>query len=115
MTLEEKAEEWVTEYVGQPIEVVRKINLAYHRNLKTAYIAGATENGIQWHDLRKDPNDLPQKVEDGRQISDTVWLHIHNWGTEEAYYDYSLKSWIVRCRVVSIPVIAWCEIPQFKE
>lgn len=25
-----------------------------------AYIAGATENGIQWHDLRKDPNDLPE-------------------------------------------------------
>jgi len=24
------------------------------------YVQGSTENGIQWHDLRKDPNDLPE-------------------------------------------------------
>lgn len=29
--------------------------------LVTMYMQGATENGIQWHDLRKDPNDLPKE------------------------------------------------------
>jgi len=29
--------------------------------IQDAYIAGATENSIQWHDLRKDPNDLPKE------------------------------------------------------
>lgn len=28
--------------------------------IEDAYIAGAIENGVQWHDLRKDPNDLPK-------------------------------------------------------
>lgn len=28
--------------------------------IEQAYIAGVTENGIQWHDLRKDQNDLPK-------------------------------------------------------
>ena len=84
-------------------------------DLRKAYIAGATENGIQWHDLREDPNDLPPMIEDERKISNTVWLHIHNWGTDEGYYDYIKCSWIVRCRIVDLNVIAWCEIPQFKE
>ena len=112
--LKQKAEESAYKNCPMPINW-NEIDVAERAGYIKGYIAGATENGIQWHDLRKDPNDLPQKVEDERQISDTVWIHIDNWGTEEGYYDYSLKSWIVRCRVVNIPVIAWCEIPQFKE
>ena len=108
MTLEEKAEEYKRQFYG-----VR--SLFSFSDIEQAYLTGAKENGVIWHDLRKDPNDLPQKVEDERQISDTVWIHIDNWGTEEGYYDYSSKSWIVRCRVVNISVIAWCEIPQFNE
>lgn len=81
----------------------------------TETLAGLHEGQPKWHDLRKDPNDLPQKVEDERQISDTVWIHIHNWGTEEGHYDYRKCNWIVRCRIVNLDVIAWCEIPQFKE
>ena len=69
----------------------------------------------QWHDFRKDPNDLPPMIRDERKISNNVWLHIHNWGTEEGYYDYRKCSWIVRCRIVDLDVVAWYEIPQFKE
>ena len=75
----------------------------------------AKSYSVQWHDLRKNPEDLPPMIKDERKISDTVWLHIHNWGTEEAYYDYRKCSWIVRCRIVDLDVIAWCEIPVFGE
>ena len=114
--IEKKADEALDKRMGTICYIKRdNVQIPYTDGYKDGYLAGAKENGIQWHDLRKDPNDLPQKVEDERQISDTVWIHIDNWGTEEGYYDYSLKSWIVRCRIVNLDVIAWCEIPQFKE
>ena len=51
--LKQKAEEWVAKYVEQSVEVVRKVALRHYKHLQTAYIAGATENGVQWHDLKK--------------------------------------------------------------
>ena len=33
-------------------------------NYIALYIAGATENGLVWHDLREDPNDLPKEKKD---------------------------------------------------
>ena len=117
--LKKKAEEYVIKNVCENCSRCQSkgyIGCDTYRFAKKTYIDSAEENGIEWHDLRKDPNDLPKKVEDEIQLySDTVWIHINNWGTEEGYYDYSLKSWIVRCRVVYFPVIAWCEIPTFKE
>ena len=67
-----------------------------------SYIAGAIENGIQWHDLRKDPNDLPKDS----------GLFIIHWkvGTLNHYMIY--KGTI---KEPHKDVIAWCEIPQFKE
>lgn len=79
------------------------------------FLAGFKAGKPKWHDLKKNPNDLPPMIEDERKISNMVWLHIHNWGTEEAYYDYRKCSWIVRCRIVNLDVIAWCEIPEFME
>ena len=70
-------------------------------DLIAMYVAGAIENGIQWHDLRKDPNDLPDNYR-------YVWT---NKGG--AYYDIECKSWNDGDSWVS-GVIAWCE-PQFKE
>ena len=74
--------------------------------IKYAYIAGATENGIQWHDLRKDPNDLPKKegcylvkVDDGKNdIYETDNFYLDDY-CFVLYGKY---------------VIAWCEIPQFN-
>ncbi len=53
-----KEKGWVDDY-GDPY-----LN---EEDVKEAYIAGATENGIQWHDLRKDPNDLPP-------VAKKVWI-----------------------------------------
>lgn len=80
--------------------------------VEQAYIDGATENGIQWHDLRKDPNDLPKVVKEyitniGVMTFDRL-KDRHLWTTPICdacdYYEE-----------VTDEVIAWCEIPQFKE
>lgn len=60
----------------------------------------ATENGIQWHDLRKDPNDLPK---DERY----VWTNVG-----PGHYDSDGIWWDDFGRLQD--VIAWCE-PQFEE
>ena len=70
--------------------------------LVTMYIAGVNENGVQWHDLRKDPNDLPQK-----------YIPVLNQDGEHRIYDGSY--WRDYDDVIYTNVIAWCEIPQFKE
>lgn len=61
-TLKQKAEEYRASHTHHaPILNVTLVNTS----IEEAYIAGATENGIQWHNLRKDPNDLPKDTYDG--------------------------------------------------
>ena len=54
--LKQKAKDWCKSKNLTPS------NVGYFTSdyCEQSYIAGATENGIQWHDLRKDPNDLPK-------------------------------------------------------
>ena len=77
-----------------------------------AYIAGATENGIIWHDLRKDPEDLPETLH-------PVYAKLE-CGTY--VFAYRNKRWhgnddgIILCHGNGkSEVIAWCEIPRFEE
>ena len=69
-----------------------------------AYIAGATENGIVWHDLRKDPKDLPN---DDRDVINERGMIV--WCKEGIWYEGDV---VMKIRAYPI---AWCEIPQFKE
>lgn len=69
----------------------------------------------EWHDLRENPDDLPPMIEDERKISQDVWLHVKNWGSESGYYSYRKNVWMVRCREVNLPVLGWTEIPKFRE
>jgi len=111
MTIEEKAEKRTEEkYACNEKEIMPLEAIGY----KKGYLTGAKENGVVWHDLRKDVYDLPAMIEDERKISQDVWLHIKNWGREVGYYDYNKNFWVVKCRQVNLSVIAWCEIPQFK-
>ena len=88
---------------------------ALKEELQNAYIAGATENGIQWHDLRKDPNDLP---DEGTYL--VVWQN--DKGYKEIFImnyeedDEEEFHWVdgdYECH--DDYIVAWCEIPQFKE
>lgn len=71
-----------------------------------AYIAGVKDNGIVWHDLRKNPDDLPER---GRQV-----IVIRNRIYLLAYLreDY---VWTTDGHNAFECVIAWCEIPKFEE
>ena len=73
-----------------------------------AYMRGAERHKTKWHDLRKDPNDLPEPyttVLD--ENSDKVeYIGYGKWQVYSEYYErYSEVD----------PPIAWREIPTFKE
>ena len=57
------------------------------------------QNKYRWHDLRKDPNDLP-KVEDGIMV---LTKHIGGYGLRTAFM------------VSNTDTIAWREIEPFEE
>ena len=75
--------------------------------LKRAFNAGRP----QWHDLRKDPNDLPKKDESSTSIT------VLNQDQEKVYYDYDIEYWRYDDEELHItkPPIAWCEIPKYTE
>ena len=64
----------------------------------------ATENGIQWHDLRKDPNDLPKK-------NKSYWVYMDCQGNKIYCSIVWQGCW---CGWNGV-ALAWCEEPQFKE
>ena len=73
-------------------------------DLVDAYFAGAKENGVIWHDLRKNPDDLPD-------TNRNVYVQTKGGDTGKAYY-HSEDSW--QSYQVHGIVIAWCEIPKFE-
>ena len=76
------------------------------------YIAGATENGIQWHDLRKDPNDLPK---DRRTV--VLVVSSCDYVRHKILASYRHKYWVntFNYNKVGSQIIAWCEIPTFDK
>lgn len=81
--------------------------------LRQAFLAGLKAGRPQWHDLRKDKNDLPKSTGDyvtniGVLTYDHYGNGVYKWHTPfcEAC-DYSDE--------VSEEVIAWCEIPTFDK
>lgn len=86
-----------------------------------AYITGYNEamntHGIKWHDLRKNPNDLPREEND-------YLLCLYDKETKSVFYEVmglakryaDSEDWYVESMIWNIEdVIAWTEIPQFKE
>ena len=82
---------------------------------KKAYLAGYEQSRedckSKWHDLRKDPNDLPRRSKKRIDLSIPVLLS----NKTISYYSYEEKEW--RCvengRKQSL-IIAWCELPKFE-
>ena len=79
----------------------------FDENVEEAFLTGLKAGRPQWHDLRKNPNDLPES----RHKS------IVNQDGEKVMYDYSCKAWRYddADEYLCDTPIAWCEIPQFKE
>ena len=73
---------------------------------------------IEWHDLRKNPNDLPKKT--GNYIVCYLDTTCERHSFELSFVDYfEDKHWIDEnshnFEGYDEGVIAWCEFPEFKD
>ena len=115
MTDEEKAREWVRTNSGYSTKEFhgKKAIEAFLAGLEAgkdmaetdlatiAYMQGAERYKLKWHDLRKDPTDLPNNLR-------SVWTNVG-----PSYYDSRDSCWRDEFGRTQ-GVIAWCE-PKFKE
>ena len=103
MTLEEKARE-------SSINACLCTNMVISQpSYEKGYIAGAEENGVIWHDLQKDPTDLPKD-------NDVKRCYVGNGEYQNLRYSkcrwyYSDKGGLSFIR----DIIAWCEKPTFDK
>lgn len=112
MTDEEKAEEYADWFWGASSSERRAIKQAYLAGLEAgkgmteadlatvAYMQGAERYQPKWHDLRKNPNDLPKGY---RAVLNQAGM-ITTYDPDRGFLDLE-----------GIGVIAWCEIPTFEE
>lgn len=105
MTDEEKAEEYASE---DNIYVCGE-DYWSHNDIKQAYLAGLHEGQPKWHDLRKDPNDLPKEDVVLVQTKSNCHFIALYYPAEKWWGTYELLSQRIRGEI-----IAWCEIPQFN-
>ena len=72
------------------------------------FLAGLKAGRPQWHDLRKDPNNLP---EDKEYV--LVYTNLTNYYVAEKVENHFMsKGWGF---IPMSTVIAWCEIPTFDK
>ena len=121
---EEMAEEWVKENmdccktdnsVNRPIPYFDEEERCV---AKSAFLAGLKAGRPKWHDLRKDPNDLPKEVGNYLVCYIDTMLNRNVFILE--FVDFLEDShWIDETsheiEKFDEGVIAWCEIPEFEE
>lgn len=103
MTDEEMAEEYVIANTGFNLkEPLGKIAMR-------VYLAGLKAGRPEWHDLRKDPNDLPKK---GKSV--LCYFVINRFAIMDLRND-NLWYGDGYCGFDTSEIIAWCEIPTFTD
>lgn len=111
---EEIAEESLINYRKEPKWAGKMFMQDENTCYKDGFLAGLKEGRQQWHDLRKDPNDLPKRNNELTDKSDVI---ITDKGI--AHYNFRKQKWYVHnfeCDMsFSECVIAWCEIPTFDK
>lgn len=100
---DEKLEKEAGEYAKPFHDMTRYDYVEERTHVRQAYIAGFHAGQPKWHDLRKDPNDLPKDSKEVLIITSDNRKHT-------GFYD---NGWF--CQDSGGIVIAWCEIPTFKE
>lgn len=104
---EEMAEEYAEEKVSN-LDECRTKDLM-RSVCKDGFLAGLKAGRPQWHDLRKDKNDLPKKTDE------YLVYRISGYGsksTELIQYNSERHFWCVEHQN---DVIKWCEIPTFDK
>ena len=106
---EEMAEEGLNKRLGT-MGYLNKQNVArpYTDGFKDGFLAGLKAGRPQWHNLEKDPTDLPKDKHD-------VWCkYLDQYG--EGWYDKDTNTWTLIYRGYHLHCIeAWCEIPTFDK
>lgn len=73
------------------------------------YERGFTEGEPKWHDLRKNPDDLPEECQNVLCLCNDIGYKYYCTG------HLIYKTWFSNITSKILRVIAWCEIPKFKE
>ena len=110
MTDKERAEEYRKSLKQRLIDEDNFERLEmFDENVEEAYLAGfKASKETMWHDLRKNPNDLPQVHstvldENGDKIT---YRGGDTWTVYSEYYEKGIDA---------EPPKAWCEVPKFEE
>ena len=102
-----KDEEMAEEYL-QSIEGDDCVIITDREERKQAFLAGLKAGRPQWHDLEKDPTDLPKDKE-----YVLVYTNLTNYYVAEKVENHFMsKGWGF---IPMSTVIAWCEIPTFDK
>lgn len=103
MTDEEKAEEKYQEHINKEDCYVSKSEEEIYTD---GFFDGLAEGKPKWHDLRKNPDDLPKGDEDCLcLVSECYFVGHYVKEDKEWHFDEFISS----------DVIAWCELPNFEE
>lgn len=115
--LEEEAEEYAKLNARQYIHNDGIGFCTSEEEVKQAFLAGLKackdmNATTKWHDLRKDPNDLPVRrcIDNDGNV---VRLFHNSWDKKLTWYRYDFHE----CEwwQMETEPIAWCEIPQYTE
>ena len=105
MTDEEMAEEY-KETVHRWRD--SKGELVQEEDVKQAFLDGLKAGRPKWHNLRKNPDDLPKRL---NFMSETV---VNQIGTP-CHYNYEQECWQNWSFIEIETPVAWCEIPTFTD
>ena len=110
MTIKEAIEQFkerlaITDYRKQIPE--------YYEAIEMAIKALEKADKYKWHDLRKNPDDLPEAIGGGYESEyGLVMIGTPEWNSwEQAYYHHDKKEW----STYEQDVFAWRYIEPFKE
>ena len=112
--LEAKAKDFIENHTHKLVDKPTKqdIYLREESIYISGYKQGLHEGQPKWHDLRKNPNDLPKVT---KEYITNIGVMTFDRLKDRHLWTTSLCDACDYCEEVTDEVIAWCEIPQFKE
>ena len=106
-------DEEMAEQFANGLLIAKGKDPVYRLGRYDGFLAGLKAGRPQWHDIRKDPNDLPEKMGLG---SKEVYVAYKDGVTDFACYRFDKKYWErSENEELAENVIAWCEIPTFDK
>lgn len=102
-----KSEQYKDQSTEEKMEFVEHLH-TFPRYFKKAFLAGLKAGKPKWHDIRKNPDDLPKH-------SGLYCVQC----AEVREYEKEEKSWFTvhfdPCRNCTEDTYLWCELPKFEE